>query len=165
MDKKRCSKCKQEKPLSEFYKRRKDGHLYNYQCKTCQDIYRKTHQVKIIKQAKKRYQVNKNEILEGMKEKRKLPRIKEQSRVCRIKYKYGITADEHKQMYIDQNGQCAICEIPTAYDRVCTDHDHQTGKVRGLLCRHCNLWMAAIDSKDFLEKAIEYQKRGLLHAD
>lgn len=53
--------------------------------------------------------------------------------------KYGITPDQYNALLDDQNGVCAIC-----YDKcitrawLCVDHDHKTGKVRGLLCSRCN---------------------------
>lgn len=53
-----------------------------------------------------------------------------------IKHKYGITMGEHDKMLDEQNGGCAVCTLPLTEPQV--DHDHATGKVRGLLCRHCN---------------------------
>ncbi len=82
-----------------------------------------------------------------------------QQRERRIKRDYGLTLVQHKQMYIDQNGCCAICKIPIAYNKVQTDHDHATGKVRGLLCTRCNSFLAAIDDKEFLEPALEYLEK------
>ncbi len=72
---------------------------------------------------------------------------------------YGITLKQHKQMYIDQNGCCAICKKPVEYNNTNCDHDHATGKVRGLLCRRCNIGMAYIDDTLFLEEALNYTTR------
>jgi len=54
--------------------------------------------------------------------------------------KYGITFEDFKAMLKQQNFQCAICGIHQAelIYRMAVDHDHGTGKVRGLLCRPCN---------------------------
>ncbi len=60
--------------------------------------------------------------------------------------KYGITVDIYQDMLIEQNGVCKICNKPeTLVDkrygtliRLAVDHDHETGKVRGLLCNNCN---------------------------
>lgn len=60
-------------------------------------------------------------------------------RVKDIKRRYGITDEEYIKMWKEQKGKCALCgkELEDAYLDV--DHNHKTGKVRGLLCRGCNL--------------------------
>lgn len=75
-----------------------------------------------------------------------------------LKYLYGITLKQHKQMYADQNGNCACCGQPVPYDKTCTDHSHETGKVRGLLCYRCNYGMGFIDDIVFMQRALEYVK-------
>lgn len=58
-----------------------------------------------------------------------------------------------------QGGVCAICECPDK-KRLSVDHDHQTGKIRGLLCANCNLALGNFkDDPDRLAKAIVYLKR------
>lgn len=54
--------------------------------------------------------------------------------------RYGLTAEDHAQMIIDQDGRCAVCleDKPLV-----VDHDHATGKVRALLCRECNIALGA----------------------
>ena len=59
--------------------------------------------------------------------------------------KYGLTCSEVEEMYNHQNGKCPICnkgvELWTGgdmMDKAVIDHCHTTGKVRGLLCQHCN---------------------------
>lgn len=49
--------------------------------------------------------------------------------------KYGLSQEEYQQLLLDQNFACAICESP---DDLVVDHCHKTGRVRGLLCGHCN---------------------------
>jgi hypothetical protein len=54
--------------------------------------------------------------------------------------KYGLTSEEFDKMMTKQDNSCAICF--KQFDlkvRPCVDHCHATGKVRGLLCRSCNL--------------------------
>lgn len=64
-----------------------------------------------------------------------------------------------KQIAI-QMGQCAICKrVSPDSNTLCVDHDHMTGKVRGLLCVLCNHAMAAVDMfPEWASDAINYQK-------
>jgi hypothetical protein len=73
-------------------------------------------------------------------------------------YKYGITADNFKQMFETQQGKCAICnEEPKTKRGLHVDHDHETGKVRGLLCHGCNVALGSFkEDVTLLNKAIEY---------
>lgn len=72
--------------------------------------------------------------------------------------------DEYEEMYKEQGGKCALCGLPekaTNGDktaRLCIDHDHDTGEVRGLLCRGCNHILGAIETKpkEWLLKAEAY---------
>ena len=57
-----------------------------------------------------------------------------------LKSKYGITHEDYARMLEDQNGLCGICartEI-LSHKTLAVDHDHKTGRVRGLLCHMCN---------------------------
>lgn len=62
--------------------------------------------------------------------------------------KYGITEAEYLRMLAGQGGVCAICERPSAI-RLCVDHNHETGEVRGLLCRGCNLSLGYLRDDTF----------------
>lgn len=66
--------------------------------------------------------------------------------IWRLQYKYGITPDDYQAMLDSQNGGCAICGITQTQvwkegwnHPLEVDHDHDTGKVRGLLCSSCNV--------------------------
>lgn len=75
------------------------------------------------------------------------------------KRKSGITADDYNEMYNIQNGSCKICVVHQSHlaERLAVDHCHTTGKVRGLLCRYCNLMLGnASDEVAILENAIKY---------
>jgi len=56
------------------------------------------------------------------------------------KKKYGITPSDYLGMLEKQGHKCAICALPASAQTkgLHVDHDHKTGKVRGLLCHHCN---------------------------
>jgi hypothetical protein len=53
---------------------------------------------------------------------------------------YGVSRDEFEELVAKQNGRCAICDGPPLEgESLCVDHDHRTSKVRGLLCKGCNV--------------------------
>ena len=68
---------------------------------------------------------------------------------------------EFEKIKIDQNGCCAICKIKLEDGYlVHVDHDHITGKVRGILCRWCNTGLGNFrDSLKSLKSALEYLKK------
>ena len=79
-----------------------------------------------------------------------------------LKRLYGITLDEHTQMYEEQNGVCAICkgEGDGKWKKLCVDHDHKTGKVRQLLCRNCNMVLGQVnDNVNLLSEMIKYLQK------
>lgn len=81
-------------------------------------------------------------------------------RLCHIKNQYGLSPERHKKLYDSQGGCCAVCNKPQAYSYICVDHNHETGEVRGLLCRNYNAALGNFhDSIDLLDKAIAYLKR------
>lgn len=72
--------------------------------------------------------------------------------------KYGITEADWHAMLIAQSGRCAICRDPM--DSPAIDHNHDTGAVRGLLCRPCNLTIGhALESPSRLRSAADYLER------
>ena len=77
-----------------------------------------------------------------------------------MKYMYGMTPADYSRMYKEQLGGCAICGkgIPSTWDKgVHIDHDHNTGKVRGLLCPNCNNGLGNFkDNTNTLMSACEY---------
>lgn len=77
---------------------------------------------------------------------------------------YGLTGEQYGQMLASQGGVCAICKSPEVrLDRngvpvaLHVDHDHETGKVRSLLCYKCNSALGSMDdSPARLRAAAEY---------
>jgi hypothetical protein len=74
---------------------------------------------------------------------------------------YGISEVEYTEMYEQQNGVCSICGRPEQGKRLLSvDHNHETGKVRALLCNGCNSGLGMFEENiKYLSKAIEYLKR------
>jgi hypothetical protein len=84
-----------------------------------------------------------------------------------LMYRYGITREQFTEMLVAQEGVCAICRQPeTQVDKrsgvprqLAVDHCHTTGRVRGLLCTHCNHAIGKFkDSVELLQRAIDYLK-------
>lgn len=74
-----------------------------------------------------------------------------------LKRKYGITLADYLRLMDEQNHECAICADPSNGRRLDVDHCHSTGKVRGLLCRRCNLILGhAEDEPEVLILAASY---------
>lgn len=77
--------------------------------------------------------------------------------------RFGITADEAERMLAEQGGTCAICTQPISDKRGFEphiDHDHATGKVRGVLCFHCNAGLGQFgDDIERLRAAIAYLEK------
>lgn len=80
----------------------------------------------------------------------------------RILRDYGIGIEEYKSMQTQQKGRCWICQVEEK-DLTKTlhiDHDHKTGKIRGLLCNSCNRGLGFFkDEPVLLERAITYLRK------
>jgi len=77
----------------------------------------------------------------------------------RIRRKYGIGVDDYNSAALIQDGKCALCRRGDA--RLVIDHDHKTGRFRGLLCVRCNAAMGTFgDSVEGLQKAMLYLENG-----
>lgn len=75
-----------------------------------------------------------------------------------LKHKFGITLEQKRQMWRDQDGKCFLCFKELIESKDCNvDHDHETGTVRRLLCRNCNYCMHGVDNPMWLARAIEYR--------
>ena len=59
--------------------------------------------------------------------------------------KYNLTNEQYEEMFRAQNGLCAICGRAWEKRRLAVDHNHKTGKVRGLLCGSCNIRLGYIE--------------------
>lgn len=153
-----CRGCEQRKPASQFYKQR--GRL-RHLCIVCYADYNK-----------------------AQRERHKSKRLAYDrargngwSRTGRVKWNptepekhdkylrrtYGITLQEYDAMLAAQGFVCAICEGEcnrSTTGRLCVDHDHATGEVRGLLCFQCNVGLGKFkDDPAILARAMVYLKR------
>ena len=88
-----------------------------------------------------------------------------------LKRKFGITLDEYNQLLKEQGDVCAICGRKERYKhhqngeikKLSVDHDHKTGKVRGLVCTNCNAVLGyAQDNLLILIKGVKYLKGEIL---
>lgn len=137
---KHCNGCNLDKPITDFHLNRQSPDGHESKCKSCKSAYNRW-------LAKNPAEVRK---FNNGKLKKKTIRTD----VCK---KYGITSDDYDEMLIEQNGVCGICGQPPTTRRLCIDHDHETGIVRGLLCNECNVALGASkDSISVLQRMINY---------
>lgn len=70
-------------------------------------------------------------------------RFREYGRRSSLKRQYGITLEDYDALFEAQQGLCAICNRQdSTRRRLAVDHDHETGRIRGLLCYSCNTKLA-----------------------
>lgn len=76
---------------------------------------------------------------------------------------YGLTTEEYEEIRERQGGVCGICSAPldlSGRRRLAVDHDHATGRVRGLLCMQCNIGLGCFkDDPTLLASAGRYLAR------
>lgn len=92
-------------------------------------------------------------------------RTREQVREKNLKHFYGITLAQFDEMIRSQDGRCAVCRdaldaTPFSKRRTHVDHCHATGRVRGILCRSCNLAAGLVrDDPEVAEGLANYLRR------
>jgi len=89
------------------------------------------------------------------------PKGREMQRKWYLKHKYGITLEQKNKIYEKQNGKCLICKIKMLNKNdIHIDHNHKTGKIRGLLCGNCNRGIGLFkENPKILLNAIKYIKK------
>lgn len=139
----RCWSCKTEQSADNFHKG-------SDRCKSCAKIYaakyRAANKEKAQASSKASYNKNREAHLKRMKERH-------------FEREYGLLKFEYELLFVKQNNSCAICGKVSGKgsDKLVVDHDHETGQVRGLLCRLCNTSLGGFkDNKDLLKQAINY---------
>lgn len=81
----------------------------------------------------------------------------------RLKNMYNITIEDYKKLFDEQNGCCVGCGLKHSELKrgLVVDHDHKTGKVRGLLCDPCNRALGGVrDDIKILKNLIKYLEDG-----
>jgi hypothetical protein len=133
METKTCTSCGEDKDVGQFYVRKGKPRP---SCKACQKEYEREY-----------------------RERTGYSRNWEHH----LKSKYGITGQDYHDMAAAQNHVCAVCNRPETITyanktrRLAVDHDHRTGKVRGLLCAKCNVMLGyARENSDYLASAMMY---------
>jgi hypothetical protein len=133
---KTCNKCNTEYPATTEYFYRNRDLLATY-CKSC-----------ITKNSQEHYKKNKKDhYTKGWK--RRIEKV-------------GFTSELYFSMFEEQNGVCALCGTVSKNIKLSADHDHKTGKARGLLCHSCNIAVGYLEKYDdsWLNKAQKYIKNG-----
>lgn len=122
--------------------------------------YAATHPERVARQKADWYEKNRiKEIARNKKYRAEKPEV---DRRGHLRRKFGLTLEQYDDMLKKQGDVCAICKgRPTGrWKSLAVDHSHATGKVRGLLCYHCNLTLGyGRDSAAILEKAAEYLRK------
>lgn len=71
--------------------------------------------------------------------------------------RYGITKPMYDKMIEKQDGKCVLCLVSLEHDLNTTiDHDHNTGEIRGILCRGCNMVLARFEDPEYLARIFKY---------
>lgn len=142
---KKCFTCKLIKSTNEFQNvgDHKDG--LSSTCKAClnQKLVekRRTHREEVRKYEREWY--------------RKHPASPDKTRAKHLQQRYLTTPEQYEEMYKSQGGLCAICKKP--FPKLGVDHDHNTRKIRGLLCFACNFILGLCKDKPYiLQSAITY---------
>ena len=131
-----CNKCGEEFPSTLKYFFKNKGGL-NSQCKDCRNKHQKEWRGK-----------NKE-------------RCKEYNKKRRLKINFNMSLEAYNNLLEKQNHCCAICKKHENDNKrdLAVDHNHKTGKVRGLLCINCNRLIGySKDNIETLENAIRYLK-------
>lgn len=137
---KKCPKCGKTKKESAFKPRKKI--LLSSWCRQCTN----------------------EATLASHHEKMKNPEYREKRRKRSLNdkylYKFGITYEDKLRMIERQDGKCAICKNAIgAVEKCYLDHDHKTGKARGILCAKCNTGLSYIEIEGFVNRCLTYLEK------
>lgn len=170
---KKCTKCLEDKPRSEFYKDSscKDG--FRSDCKSCTRVrnnqYYLENKDKALEKSRQWNLKNKGKVSESSKRYYLKNKGRLNTPSYRREYKYKMSGEQYQKLLEEQDYVCAICGKANADGQdLYVDHDHSCcsgskscGKcIRGLLCHKCNSALGLFDdSIESLNKAVEYRKK------
>jgi hypothetical protein len=156
-----CSRCKETKEFSQFYKKKHQKSGFSSECKSCYLTWMHANK-------------NNNPNFEGSKTCSECNEIKPKSKFHRQNQsqdglkntckdcinlerrytRYGLSKEEYDSILKQQDYKCAICRYDKRLD---VDHCHSTGKVRGILCNGCNTAIGKLgDTLEGIQRAINY---------
>ncbi len=162
---KKCCVCKQELSFDSFNKSSwtKDG--VQTVCRSCQknkyDIYRRTHPEITSKRWKRYYNRHRERMIKRTRDYEKqigkkeyVKRYKKYNKSMKFK-RYNLSEEKYHEMRKEQQQKCAMCLNLFKEDKpksIHIDHNHETGKVRGILCDGCNLFLGRIESPEYSKR-------------
>lgn len=139
-----CSLCKEWLSVSEFALNKQSATGYASWCRAC--TKKKAEATREARRAdpkkveadrahKRKHKANLSEAVKRQRSRNETIR------------NYGVSPEWYEAKLVEQGGVCAICKLPESFVNkrsggiklLCIDHDHDTGKVRGLLCQKCNV--------------------------
>ena len=136
---KTCSRCSQEKPLSDF--RTRGGHQTHLTKSRCNQCLYEEH---------KQWVTNNPIRVREYRSKDKWTIVKRCAR-------HGISPEQLTRTYERQGGKCPICTNLIELMNSAIDHNHTTGEFRGILCKTCNRALGLFrDNPDILRSAATY---------
>ena len=146
---KQCSKCKKYKPDDKFFKRAGRECGLRSHCRKCLSEYNR-----------KRNSLPDVKLKASNRQKQYIKQNGEKIKNAKLMTRYGISIEEYKQKLDSQDKKCAICKTNLEMEkRTHLDHDHNTGKIRGILCWNCNGGLGNFsDDIERLKSAINYLK-------
>jgi hypothetical protein len=148
---KTCTRCGLSKPLDLFPAHRSSKNGIEGTCKSCK--------VAVATAWRKANRQRYNEQRKAKRASEPINSKRARERRETLLTKYGLTAEQYEAMVQKQGGRCLICQN-LARHRLCVDHDHDTGEVRGLLCRHCNSGLGHFkDDEHLILVAMKYLER------
>ena len=146
---KQCPRCKEDLLVSAFNKlNRRDG--YQTYCRCCHNkIQREKYNSDPMEKIKRQFRAG--------RAKEKNPEGQRRSELKRL---YNISLEQYAEIFTSQGEVCAICKQECQTKKsLSVDHNHETGKVRGLLCNRCNRALGMFqDSQLLLIRAAQYLK-------